>query len=158
MHVTKLVEFIARIPEHLDLQFSDFSTNFYTFLKFTVFLFLSSCNIYGLDPRIKFFSYKYAPGRGYSHGIQAIRQGPSPAAKEKWGKTFEARWRTSGWLGLDQWGSEEVAPWRSRGGGEACPSSASSAAEKLVQVRQARPARLGLTASPEFEEGETGSG
>ena len=57
-HVKKIVEFIARIPEHLDLHFSYFSTMFYTFLKFTEILFLSSCNIYSLNPRIKFLNYK----------------------------------------------------------------------------------------------------
>ena len=31
----KLIDFIARIPEHLDLHFYDFSINFYTFSKFT---------------------------------------------------------------------------------------------------------------------------
>jgi len=36
LHITKLVDFIARIPEHLDLYFSDFSTNLYQFYKFTV--------------------------------------------------------------------------------------------------------------------------
>ena len=35
LHVTELVDFVAGIPEHLDLQFSDFSTIYYTFLKFT---------------------------------------------------------------------------------------------------------------------------
>ena len=32
----KVVDLIARIPEHLDLHFSDFSMNFYTFSKFAV--------------------------------------------------------------------------------------------------------------------------
>jgi len=35
LHVTKLVDFIATIPEHLYLHFSDFYTIFYKFLKFT---------------------------------------------------------------------------------------------------------------------------
>ena len=39
LHVTKLVDFIARIPEDLDLYFFDFSAIFYTFLKFTDFSF-----------------------------------------------------------------------------------------------------------------------
>ena len=36
MNLTKLVDFIARIPAHLDIHFYDFSMNFYTFLKFAV--------------------------------------------------------------------------------------------------------------------------
>ena len=36
MHVMKLVDSVARIPKHLDLHFSDFSTNFYAFSKFAV--------------------------------------------------------------------------------------------------------------------------
>ena len=35
LDVSKIVDFIARILEHLDLHFFDFSTVFYTFLKFT---------------------------------------------------------------------------------------------------------------------------
>ena len=35
LHVTKLVDFIARIPEHLDLHFYDYSTILYLFYKFT---------------------------------------------------------------------------------------------------------------------------
>ena len=35
VYVMKLVDFIARIPEHLDLHFYDFSMNFYAFSKFT---------------------------------------------------------------------------------------------------------------------------
>ena len=31
----KLVEFVVRIPTHLDLHFYDFSMNFYTFSKIT---------------------------------------------------------------------------------------------------------------------------
>ena len=58
LHVTKLVDFTAMIPKHLDLHFSDFFTNFYTVSKFTGFLFLNSCNIYGLNPIIKFLYYE----------------------------------------------------------------------------------------------------
>ena len=39
MHVTKLVDLVARIPKHLDLHFTDFSMNFYAFSKFTVLKF-----------------------------------------------------------------------------------------------------------------------
>ena len=35
MHVTKLVDFVAKIPEHFGLHFSDISMIFYAFLKFT---------------------------------------------------------------------------------------------------------------------------
>ena len=35
MHVTKLVDLVAKIPKHLDLNFYDFSSNFYAFSKFT---------------------------------------------------------------------------------------------------------------------------
>ena len=35
MDVTKVVGLAARILKHLDLYFSDFSTIFYAFLKFT---------------------------------------------------------------------------------------------------------------------------
>ena len=70
MHVIKVVDLVARIPEHLDLHFPYFSTNFYKFLNFTGFLFLSSCNIFSLDPRNILISYTYAPGPVYSHGIR----------------------------------------------------------------------------------------
>ena len=36
VHVVKLVDIVARIPKNLDLKFSNFSTNFYAFSKFTV--------------------------------------------------------------------------------------------------------------------------
>ena len=39
--VTKLVELVARIPKHFSLHFLDFSTNFYTFSKFTVLKFMN---------------------------------------------------------------------------------------------------------------------
>ena len=35
VYVTKLVGLVTRIPQHLDLYFSDFSTNLYSFSKFT---------------------------------------------------------------------------------------------------------------------------
>jgi hypothetical protein len=35
VHVTKLVDSIARIPKYLDLHLFYFSTNFYAFSKFT---------------------------------------------------------------------------------------------------------------------------
>ena len=37
LFVTKVVEFILRIPEQLSLHFSEFSTNLYGFYKFTEF-------------------------------------------------------------------------------------------------------------------------
>ena len=36
-HVKKVVDLVVRIPEHLDLYFSDFSMNLYQFYKFAVF-------------------------------------------------------------------------------------------------------------------------
>ena len=36
VHVTKVVVLVTRIPKHLDLHFSDFSTNFYVFSKFSL--------------------------------------------------------------------------------------------------------------------------
>ena len=38
--VTKLVELVSRIPKHFSLHFVDFSTNFYTFSKFTILKFM----------------------------------------------------------------------------------------------------------------------
>ena len=35
VYVTKLVGLVTRIPKHLYLYFSDFSTNFWAFSKFT---------------------------------------------------------------------------------------------------------------------------
>ena len=40
LHVTKLVYFIARIPEHLDLNFFYFYKILYTFYKFAVLKFM----------------------------------------------------------------------------------------------------------------------
>ena len=37
MYVIKVVDLVARIPEHLDLHFSDFSTILYGIYKFAVF-------------------------------------------------------------------------------------------------------------------------
>ena len=37
MDVTKVVDLVARIPKHLSLHFSDFSTNLYRFYKFAIF-------------------------------------------------------------------------------------------------------------------------
>ena len=39
--VTKLVELVSRIPKHFSLHFSEFSTNFYAFSKFTVLKFMN---------------------------------------------------------------------------------------------------------------------
>jgi len=43
LHVTKLVDFIARIPEHLASHFYDVFTNFYTFSKFAVLSYSTFC-------------------------------------------------------------------------------------------------------------------
>ena len=126
VYVMKLVDFIARIPEHLDLHFPYFSTNFYKFLKFTRFLFLSSCNIFSLDPRNILISYTYAPGPVYSHGIRAIPARSIADGEEELGERITARLRTLGWSGLGWKWSKEVAPQRSRGGGGVRPSPASS--------------------------------
>ena len=45
---------------------------FYTFLKFTRLLFLSSCNFYSLNPRNISIPYKWVPRPMYAHGIRAI--------------------------------------------------------------------------------------
>ena len=45
---------------------------FYTFLKFTRLLFLSSCNFYSLNPRNISVPYKWVPGPMYAHRIRAI--------------------------------------------------------------------------------------
>ena len=45
--VTKLVELVARIPKKISSHFSDFSTNFYAFSKFTVLKFM---NIFQSNP------------------------------------------------------------------------------------------------------------
>ena len=47
MNVTKLVDLVAKIPKHLDLNFFDFSKNFYTFSNFAI---LSSSTFCRLDP------------------------------------------------------------------------------------------------------------
>ena len=39
--VTKILELVARIPKHFSSHFSDFSTNFYAFSKFTVLKFMN---------------------------------------------------------------------------------------------------------------------
>ena len=36
VHVTKLVVLVTRIPKHLELYFSNFSTNFLAFSKFSI--------------------------------------------------------------------------------------------------------------------------
>ena len=39
--VTKIVELVARIPNHFSSYFSDFSMNFYAFSKFTILKFMN---------------------------------------------------------------------------------------------------------------------
>ena len=60
--VTKLVDFIPRILEQLDLQFYYFSTNFYTFLKFTDFENLRLRYFCGLDLRTFRIHCNQVPG------------------------------------------------------------------------------------------------
>ena len=47
VYVMKLVDFNARIPKHLDMNFYDLSMNCYEFSKFAVH---SSCTFYKLTP------------------------------------------------------------------------------------------------------------
>ena len=119
MHVTKLVDFIVRIPEHLDLHFSNFSTNFYAISKFTGFLFLSSCSFCSLDPRNILISYTYAPGPVYSHGIRVIPARSVADDEEEVGEKDHGSIANLGVVGVGRRWSEEVAPRQSRGGGEA---------------------------------------
>jgi hypothetical protein len=93
--------------------------NFYTFLKFTGFLFLSSYSFCSLDPRNILISYTYGPRPVYSHGIRVIPArsvadgeeevrekdhgsianlgvvGVGPEVVEGGGSTAKQRWRRS---------------------------------------------------------------
>jgi hypothetical protein len=104
VHVIKLIDFIAKIPEQLDLNFLNFSTNFYAFLKFT-----------GLKPRVFMcfcietprkieIIYRYAPGLTYPRGIRSI-----PARSvvvgdgevgEKGHSSLANLWVVEAWLGV----------------------------------------------------------
>ena len=114
LHVTKLVEFITQIPEQLDLYFFDCFALFYTFLKF-----IGVHVSFTVSPLESSF---YITNRSMDMCTltesEPFRRGPSPAARERWGKRFRAQWRTLGWSGLGRRGSEEAPPRRSRDDGE----------------------------------------
>ena len=113
MHVTKLVVLVTRIPKHLGLYFSDFSTNFYVFSKFSL-----ETNEKGLktciqDPRILkvFAGESLARVRAGEGGLTGrFRWGSSPAARVEGlgrftgsGRTCRCAWPGLGW-------SEKVGP------------------------------------------------
>jgi hypothetical protein len=82
-------------------------------------MFLSSCSFSSSIPKIKFFPYKEVPGSRGWHRPAKIRQGLSPAAREKWGEMMRGPRRTSRWSGRSSRWSEEArrrAQWAGGGG------------------------------------------
>ena len=65
MSGTKVVDFVARIPEQLSLHFYDFSTNCYVFSKFTV---LNFKHILQFDPWKFWFFSNEVPGGSTEQG------------------------------------------------------------------------------------------
>ena len=89
--------------------------NFYIFLKFTGFLFLSSCSFCSLDPRNILISYTYAPGPMYSHGIRAILARSVADGEEEVGEKDHG---SIGNLGVVGVGPEVVGEGELHGGAE----------------------------------------
>ena len=115
----KVVDLVARIPEHLDFHFSVFSTILYGIYKFAIFenkrkrkrTFASR----PLD--FCFFSREVLGGRNRTgEGLRRrFQRGLAPAARGKLGKRLRGLVRTCGWwFGGSGW-SVVVAPRRAAG-------------------------------------------
>ena len=97
MDVTKVVDFDARIPKHLDLYFYDFSTILYKFSKFAVLKFLY---IFAFSPLETLLLLTWGPWSDQKQSRAkrpGFRRACSPAAREMWGKRERASRRTGGW-------------------------------------------------------------
>ena len=84
----KLVDFVTRNPKHLDLYFSDFSTNYNAFSKFAI---LSSSTFCRLDPGIFIsFNWRSLVGPGTEERQPALfRRAESPAVGARLGENGE---------------------------------------------------------------------
>ena len=91
MHVTKVVDIVARIPKHLDLYFSDFSKILFRIYKFAGFenkrkrkrkLASRPLDFYFLLTVGPWPGWETEEGR-----VAGIRHGGAPETWEKWGKS-----------------------------------------------------------------------
>ena len=125
MHVTQLVDIVARIPKHLDLYFYDFSTILFRIYKFAGFenKRKRKRKLASRPLEVCFFS-AWVPGGHWrtEEGRAAVfRRGEAPAVGEKLGKRERGLSRTSGYPGLGLGRPASACPWRSRGGGGSGP-------------------------------------
>ena len=120
MHVTKVVDLFAMIPERLSLHFSDFSTIFKRIYKFAVFENKKKRKRdLASRPLERFGRLQIGPWPDLEQGRRrgaGFWGGNSPAAWGRWGKRKRASWRTPGWAwrGL---GRREQARRRGTAGG-----------------------------------------
>ena len=116
----KLVDLVARIPKHLDLYFSDFSTILYKFSKFAVLKFLY---IFAFSPLETLLLLTWGPWSDQKQSRAkrpGFRRACSPAAREMWGKRERASRRTYGWSrGSGKCSEAAVRRSRAAGGGGA---------------------------------------
>ena len=121
----KVVDLVARILEHLDLHFSDFSTILYGIYNFAVFENKRKRKrTFASRPLDFCFFSAWVPGGHWrtEEGRAAVfRRGEAPAVGEKLGKRERGLSRTSGYLGLGLGRPASACPWRSRGGGGSGP-------------------------------------
>ena len=115
----KVVDLVARIPEHLDFHFSNFSTILYGIYKFAIFenKRKRKGNLASRPLDFYFFSLEVLGGRDSTEQGRAavFRRGSAPAARGKLGKRLRGLVRTCGWwFGGSGW-SVVVAPWRAAG-------------------------------------------
>ena len=121
MQVTKVVDLVTRIPKHLDLYFSDFSTILFRIYKFAGFenKRKRKRKLASRPLEVCFFS-AWVPGGHWrtEEGRAAVfRRGEAPAVGEKLGKRERGLSRTSGCPWFAGRRSEAAAPRRGAAGG-----------------------------------------
>ena len=117
MDVAKVVDFVARIPKHLDLYFSDFSTILYKLSKFAVLKFLY---IFAFSPLETLLLLTWGPWSDQKQSRAkrpGFRRACSPAAREMWGKRERASSRTCRWSRGSRGGPDGARRREARGGG-----------------------------------------
>ena len=117
----KVVDIVARIPKHLDLYFSDFSTILFRIYKFAGFenKRKRKRKLASMPLEVCFFS-AWVPGGHWrtEEGRAAVfRRGEAPAVGEKLGKRERGLSRTSGCPWFAGRRSEAAAPRRGAAGG-----------------------------------------
>ena len=81
MHVKKVVDLVARIPEQLDLHFSDFSMNLYRIYKFAgLENKKKKKELFAQRPLEEAFFSRIGPWPDLEAGAAAVSRIPAPAA------------------------------------------------------------------------------